>query len=212
MQHEDYMQIAIQYARNTNPDWPFGTVIVDTSNGEVLIVAVNASHINPIFHGEITAISALKKGYDKEQLSHPLILYTTAECCPMCQTAIHWARIDGINIQTVVYGTRIATLHRLWDTQVNIPSQEIVDKSPNDSNKIILMGGILEAECNQLFEQAKKKQDTQGLSQAVLPTFYAPTMADVQQKPLSQQLTDFYKLSVERIQSNHGFSHHKAKL
>ena len=153
--HEETMKAAIHYAKNHNPVWPYATFIVNAS-GEVLIRACNATHISPTFHGEIVAINALTKEYRGQQLGD-LTLYTTGECCTMCQSAIHWSNIMDVNIKTVVYGGSISFMQTLWDHEINIHSREVVDKSTMTSVKII--GPVLQQECQQLFIQAKANQE-----------------------------------------------------
>lgn len=85
--HKIYMQRAIELAANV-PDFPFGALIVDRG-GKILSEGWNKSSINPTFHGEIDAINQLvlnSPGISGDQL----VLYTTAEPCPMCQGAILW--------------------------------------------------------------------------------------------------------------------------
>ena len=74
---------------------PFGAVIV--KDNKIIAEGFNTvtSTKDPTSHAEIVAIrSACKelnnftlKGYD---------LYTTCEPCPMCLSAIYWARIDSV--------------------------------------------------------------------------------------------------------------------
>jgi len=153
MTHEDYMRIAIEYAKEKNPVWPYATLIVDP-DGNILIKATNAVHISPTFHGEIVAINALSTEYPEVQ--GPLTLYTTGECCTMCQSAIHWANILGKNITTVVYGSTIETFQELWGHEINIHSKEVIRQSPK--NQVVLIGPILENECDQLYLSAKEAQ------------------------------------------------------
>ena len=74
---------------------PFGAVIV--KNNQIISEGYNkvTSSNDPTSHAEISAIrNACKKlnnfslkGYD---------LYTSCEPCPMCLSAIYWARIDRV--------------------------------------------------------------------------------------------------------------------
>ena len=66
---------------------PFGAVIVDSTTGDVVARGHNRSKENPTFHGEIDAINrcaAEHPGIDWSKL----VTYTTAEPCPMCQSAM----------------------------------------------------------------------------------------------------------------------------
>ena len=106
----------------------------------------NKSSVNPTWHGEIDAINRLAEsqaGFDGSQL----VLYTTAEPCPMCQGAILWT-----GIKTVVYGTSIRLLQSLGWRQIDILAEEVVRRSP--SWRCTVIGGVLERECNALFEAA----------------------------------------------------------
>lgn len=74
---------------------PFGAVI--TRNGEVIAVGYNkvTSANDPTAHAEVTAIREACKALDNFDLSGCEI-YTSCEPCPMCLSAIYWARLDKI--------------------------------------------------------------------------------------------------------------------
>ncbi|CAA9447878.1 MAG: hypothetical protein AVDCRST_MAG37-2021 [uncultured Rubrobacteraceae bacterium] len=106
MDHERYMRRAVEVARG-NLDAPFGCVIADRETGEVLAEGLNKAERNPISHGEIDAIIHLSAARPEVDWTR-LVLYTTAEPCPMCSGAILWC-----GIPRVVFGTSIQTLKRL---------------------------------------------------------------------------------------------------
>jgi len=144
-EHETHMRRAIELAANV-PNFPFGAVIVERESGEVIAEGWNKSSVNPTWHGEIDAINRLAKlrpKFDGSRLS----LYTTAEPCPMCQSAILWS-----GIETVVYGTSIRSLQRLGWRQIDILAEEVIRRSP--TWHCTLIGGVLEQECDSLFELA----------------------------------------------------------
>jgi tRNA(Arg) A34 adenosine deaminase TadA len=143
--HEHYMRRAIELAR-TVPHLPFGAVVVDGQSGAVVAEGWNRSAVNPLLHGEIDAINHLAGARPGADWT-PLVLYTTAEPCPMCQSAILWAGIG-----TVVYGTSIRFLQSRGWWQIDILSEEVVRRTP--FRKCLLIGGVLEPECNALFESA----------------------------------------------------------
>ena len=148
LDHEQYMRRAIELAGNV-PELPFAAVIVNQDTGEMLSEGWNKSSVNPTWHGEIDAINHMvESGLDFE--AAPLALYTTAEPCPMCQGAIHWT-----GIETVVFGSSIRFLQQLGWKQIDILAQEVAHRTP--FSKCTLMGGILEDECNSLFEAASRK-------------------------------------------------------
>jgi tRNA(adenine34) deaminase len=128
------------------PDAPFGAMIVDRDNGKILSEGWNKTSVNPTWHGEIDAINPLaSSGVCVKGAS--LVLYTTAEPCPMCQSAILWT-----GIETVVFGTSIRSLQRMGWRQIDILAEEVVRRSPAWTCELI--GGVLEKECDTLFEWA----------------------------------------------------------
>jgi tRNA(adenine34) deaminase len=143
--HERYMTRAIALATNA-PDLPFGAVIVDGISGTILAEGWNKTSLNPTWHGEIDAINRLASAGLASEGKH-LVLYTTAEPCPMCQAAVLWS-----GIEEVVFGTSIRTLQRLGWRQINIAADEVIRRSPAWTCKIF--GGVLEGECDALFEKA----------------------------------------------------------
>jgi tRNA(adenine34) deaminase len=145
--HERYMRRAIELAANV-PNLPFGAVIVDQESSKIVAEGWNKSSINPTWHGEIDAINRLAE-VRPEIDGRKLVLYTTAEPCPMCQGAILWS-----GIETVVYGTSIRFLQKNGWRQIDILAEEIVRRSPSWTCSLI--GGILEQECNALFLAAIK--------------------------------------------------------
>ena len=74
---------------------PFGSVIV--KNGEIMSEGSNevTSTNDPTAHGEIVAIREACKKKNNFSLNG-CELYSTCEPCPMCLSAIYWARIDKI--------------------------------------------------------------------------------------------------------------------
>jgi tRNA(Arg) A34 adenosine deaminase TadA len=141
--HESFMRRAIELGRQV-PRVPFGAVIVRQDSGEIVAEGWNRSSESPIRHGEIDALdrcALARPGIDWTQLT----LYTTAEPCPMCQAAILWA-----GIPRVVYGTSIRYLQSRGWNQIDILAEEVVRRTPFRS--CVVIGGVLEAECNALFE------------------------------------------------------------
>ena len=148
LDHERYMRRAITLS-SRNPDAPFGCVIVDSQTEEVLAEGVNDAGKSPILHGETAAIIDL---FDSRPDADPtrLVLYTTAEPCPMCSGAILWSEIPE-----VVYGTSIQTLKRLELPQIDLPCEEVSNKA--SWRGFAATGGVLEAECDALFERVARR-------------------------------------------------------
>lgn len=142
LDHDRFMRLAIEQAKN-EPRFPFGAVIVDAKTRSVVAEGYNQGRQSPTFHGEIVTINrcAARPGdIDWERLA----LYTTAEPCPMCQSAIEWA-----GIPLVVYGTSIPFLKSLGWWQIDIRAEEVIERTP--FRRTAVLGGVLEDECNALF-------------------------------------------------------------
>ena len=150
MDHERYMRRAIEVARG-NPDAPFGAVIVDRETGEVLAEGLNRAETNPIWHGETDAIANCA-------VAHPdvnwtgLALYTTAEPCPMCATAILWSGIPHL-----VYGTSIETTNEMGFPRSDLHIEEIASRASFALPEIT--AGVLEAECDALYEEMVRRME-----------------------------------------------------
>lgn len=147
--HEKHMRRAIELAGNV-PSLPFGAVIVNRDTGTIVSEGWNKTSQHPLWHGEIDAINMLARepgGFGRKNL----VLYTTAEPCPMCQGAILWS-----GIELVVFGTSIRTLQRMGWRQMDILAEEVVRRSPQWTCQLV--GGVLERECDALFEQVTTQE------------------------------------------------------
>ena len=138
-----YMSKAIALGAK-NPSLPFGAILVDREADEVVAEGLNRASESPIWHGEIDAIHRYAAAHKEPRWSR-LVLYTTAEPCPMCQAAILWA-----GIPRVIYGTSIATLQARGWSQIDITAHEIARRTPFADCEI--RGGVLRAECDRLFQ------------------------------------------------------------
>lgn len=149
LDHERFMRLAIDQA-NKVPECPFGAVVVNYKTNKVVGEGWVRANKNPIWHGEMTAINScpdVSKDFDWRDMC----LYTTGESCPMCQAAIVWTKMP-----LVVYGSSIPFLQTCGFGQINIRAQAVVDAALFDYGKTIIIGGVLEKECNNLFIKAKQ--------------------------------------------------------
>jgi guanine deaminase len=75
---------------------PFGAVVV--KDGRVVARGHNqvVAHNDPSAHAEVQAIRAACRELGTFDLSGCEI-YATCEPCPMCFSAIHWARLDAVH-------------------------------------------------------------------------------------------------------------------
>lgn len=141
---EYYMQIAIELAKS-NPKAPFAAIIVDNNTGKILSKGVNASKVNPTFHGEMVAINNCVKEHPHVDWSQ-VTLYTTAEPCSMCQSAVVWAKISR-----VVYATSFDYLISHGWNQINIRASEVNKRSSFYQGTITR--GVLANQSNPLFNR-----------------------------------------------------------
>jgi tRNA(Arg) A34 adenosine deaminase TadA len=142
------MRRAIEVAKQS-PHLPFGAVIVKRATGEIISEGHNRSSESPTLHGEIDAINRCAAAHPSIDWTG-LDLYTTAEPCAMCQSAIEWA-----GIAAVYYGTSIPHLKDNGWWQIDIRAEEVARRTP--FRRTVITGGFLESECNALFAAAPKE-------------------------------------------------------
>jgi guanine deaminase len=97
--HDDYMDEAIAEAARgiaAGDGGPFGAVVV--KDGRIIARAHNqvVGHADPTAHAEVQAIRAACRELGTFDLAGCEI-YSTCEPCPMCFSAIHWARLDRVH-------------------------------------------------------------------------------------------------------------------
>jgi tRNA(Arg) A34 adenosine deaminase TadA len=126
---------------------PFGSSIVQTSSGKLLVRARNAvmREFDPSAHAEVRAIRlATKKLKDVSLKGYTL--YTTCEPCPMCMSTALWARLDR-----VVYGATIEDAGRHCD-QIHIHAAEVAGRGDMQCE---VSGPMLREQCYALFTHPK---------------------------------------------------------
>lgn len=141
------MRLAIEMAKK-NPQWPFGAVIVDSHSGTVLGSGVNASATDPRNHGEMVAMSDYIARNGNRDWSKTT-LYTTAEPCAMCSTALVWCGIPRI-----VYASSTPFVMTVMD-QPSIRLEAVIASAPFYHNELVL-GGILAAETDEMYRNRPK--------------------------------------------------------
>jgi tRNA(Arg) A34 adenosine deaminase TadA len=120
----------------------------DSGSGEVLARGSNASTGNPILHGEIVAINDYVARYGNRNWSRTTI-YTTAEPCSMCASAIVWCAIPR-----VVYGSSTLVVEAMMD-QISVRAAKIFAGAPFYRNSLLL-GGVLAAETDTMLRNRVK--------------------------------------------------------
>ena len=155
-QQEAYMRVCVELAKESekNGDAPYGAVIVDPDKNEIIVKGNNHASINPIWHGEMDALNKLSETIDKDgisvyQIAPKLELYTSAEPCSMCMSALAWSGIGR-----VYYGTSIPFIASQGLNQISIRAEEVIKSTPFE--EIGLIGGVLNETTNKLYIQNTK--------------------------------------------------------
>ena len=132
-----------------NGGGPFGSVIV---KGDKIIAEGSnkvTSNNDPTAHGEIVAIREACKKLNNFSLNG-CELYSTCEPCPMCLSAIYWARIDKIYYANTREDARKIDFD---DSLIYTELQKNIDK------RKIPMIQILRNEALKAFDLWDKKKD-----------------------------------------------------
>ncbi|MFC2162219.1 nucleoside deaminase [Candidatus Altiarchaeota archaeon] len=152
MDDEEYMRLAIEKAAEGVRDGqaPFGACI--ERDGEVLALEHNNvwEETDITAHAEVTAIRKACTKIDGIDLTGATI-YSTCEPCPMCFSAIHWAKIGKI-----VYGASIQDAKDAGFSELSLSNEDMVRKT---GTEIDIVGGILKKECVLLFDEWKSHTD-----------------------------------------------------
>lgn len=141
-----FMRIALDACRQgvEAGQSPFGACIVDPS-GQVL--AASHNHVwadtDITAHGEIVTIRQACQHQASIDLAGCTI-YSTTEPCPMCFSAIHWARIDRI-----VFGARVEDAARFGFNELPLTNATIKQIT---GSAIELTGDVMRDQAIELFE------------------------------------------------------------
>lgn len=133
----DFMQEAINVAKNSGKDLPIGAVLV--KNGEIISKAHNEKELKKdvTAHAEMLVIQTAQQILGTTILSD-CELYVTLEPCPMCSWAILNSRISKVFFGA--YDTIYGALGSAMDLR----------KFLNTKTEVI--GGIKEEECSTLLK------------------------------------------------------------
>ena len=168
---EYYMRIAIELAKEAvasggspygalivdpvaSGGSPYGALIVDPRKSKVVVKGRNHAGHNPIWHAEMDAINGLNNLLPQNTsvyaVAKDLELYTSAESCSMCMSAITWSGFGR-----VIYGTSIPYIESQGQNQIDIRSVEVAKASAKFANTTVI-GGILAEETNKLYQRNSK--------------------------------------------------------
>jgi guanine deaminase len=150
---ERFMRLAIDKAREgvAQGQTPFGACIVTDGRPVACEHNVVWATTDITAHAEVTAIRAACKALGAIDLSG-CVIFSTTEPCPMCFSAIHWARISKIS-----FGTRIEDAEAFGFNELKVSDAEM--KRLGGSN-VAIEAGLLRDENLQLFREWKARKDS----------------------------------------------------
>jgi tRNA(Arg) A34 adenosine deaminase TadA len=127
--NEEFMRRAIELSEiaslKKKTGGVFGAVIV--KDNKIIGEGYNQvmAHNDPTWHAEMQAIREACKHEKKVHLTG-CVLYTSAQCCPMCLTAAYWAHLEH-----VFYGARVEDALKYGDFK-DVDFYVEVCKKPED--------------------------------------------------------------------------------
>jgi guanine deaminase len=143
------MSLAIESARAgiAAGQSPFGSVIV--RDGEV--VATGHNHVwawtDPTAHAEIVCIRNASRALGTIDLAG-CELYSTCEPCPMCASAIHWAKLDAAH-----FGARIEDAEAAGFRELTLPIELLYERGKSD---VRLHADVMRRQCAALFDEWRR--------------------------------------------------------
>lgn len=147
------MKLAIRSAQagiKRSEGGPFGAVIV--RGNQRIAVAHNTvlKDRDATCHAEVNAIRVASRKLKRFDLSD-CVIYSTTEPCPMCFSAIHWARIAR-----VVFGTNISDVQKRGFHELSIASRKMKREG---QSPVSLRIGFMKKECRALLKEWDQKKD-----------------------------------------------------
>jgi tRNA(Arg) A34 adenosine deaminase TadA len=142
------MRLAIEKCREgiAAGQSPFGCAIAQ--DGATIACAHNTVVLTTDItaHAEVNAIREACRETGSIFLDGAIVA-TTCEPCPMCMSALHWARVS-----TVYYGATIADADEAGFNELNLPAAELLRIG---GSTLKLVPQVLPAECRELFAEWK---------------------------------------------------------
>ncbi len=138
---QKWMKLAIGSARKgikKSEGGPFGAAIV--RENKIVAIAHNTvlKNNDATCHAEINAIRIASKKFKRFDLSD-CVIYSTTEPCPMCFSAIHWARIAK-----VIFGTSFEDVAKRGFNELYIPSRKM---KRDGRSQVRISSGFMKKEC-----------------------------------------------------------------
>jgi guanine deaminase len=149
MDEPGLMRLAIEKTREgiAAGQSPFGSIIV--KDGEVVASTHNTvwRDTDPTAHAEVNCLRSAAKALGTIDLAG-CTLYSTCEPCPMCLSAIHWAKVDR-----VVFGATIDDASSAGFCELHVAAETLAEMG---GSPIKVEGGLLREECAALFDEWKR--------------------------------------------------------
>jgi guanine deaminase len=146
MNPTELMRLAIEKCRQgiAAGQSPFGCAI---ARGDRVL---SCSHNTVVLTTDITAhaeVNAIREACREigDIFLDGAIVATTCEPCPMCMSALHWARVD-----TVYYGATIADADKAGFNELQLPAAELLKIG---KSTVKLVPQVLPEECRGLFKE-----------------------------------------------------------
>ncbi|KAH8927815.1 cytidine deaminase-like protein [Atractiella rhizophila] len=153
-----YMRLANEALYEQSGPCPFaayGTIIVNHTSDEIVCQGANFRTGDPTIHGEISAINACTAVFAAKNMTATeiyaawadLSIYTNAESCPMCASAIRWA-----GFKEYIYGTTIEHNYNVGWGVITLSSYDVFQQTRQlPGYQTIMLGQILTNETDPLF-------------------------------------------------------------
>jgi tRNA(Arg) A34 adenosine deaminase TadA len=149
---EKLMALAIEAARRgmERGQSPFGCAV--SLDGVVISVAHNQvlATTDITAHAEITALREACAKAGTIHLEGALVA-STCEPCPMCMSALHWARVG-----LVFYGATIDDASATGFNELRVSASSLTRIG---GSRVQLVAGVLAAECRALFEEWRRSPE-----------------------------------------------------
>jgi guanine deaminase len=149
MDAQSLMQVAIEKARAgiAAGQTPFGCAIA--LDGQVIASAHNSvwATTDITAHAEIMALREACRVLGRVDLTGALVA-STCEPCPMCASALHWARVDK-----VYHGASVADATAAGFNEIKV---DVAAFLKNGGSRTQIISGVLSDECAALFQEWKK--------------------------------------------------------
>lgn len=146
--NEQFWRLAVEKAREgiAAGQTPFAAVIV--RQGAVVAAAHNTvwRDCDPTAHAEVNAIRQAARALQAIELSG-CELFSTCEPCPMCLSAIHWAKIER-----VLYGATIADAAAAGFSELHVSARQLAELGGSS----LRVEAVPSEDCRALFDLWRK--------------------------------------------------------